>query len=57
MTPPNTPYTPELEGRDPLLVMREVIRSLPDVVAGWTTEQWERPHAPGKWTEIGRAHV
>jgi hypothetical protein len=47
---PNTPYSPELEGRDPLDAMREVIAGFPDVVAGWTTEQWERPYAPGKWT-------
>ena len=47
---PNTPYTPELEGRDPLLTMRETIPAISNAVAGWTTAQFERPYAPGKWT-------
>ena len=47
---PNTPYTPELEGRDPLLAMRDSIPAIANAVAGWTTEQFERRYAPGKWT-------
>ena len=47
---PNTPYTPELEGRDPLLVMRETIPAIANKVAAWSIEQFERPYAPGKWT-------
>ena len=47
---PITPYSPHLEGRDPLAVMRETIPALAQVVAGWTPEQFERPIAPGKWT-------
>ena len=47
---PTTPYTPELDGRDPLLAMRDSIPAVANAVAGWTSEQFERPHAPGKWT-------
>jgi len=47
---PNTPYTPELEGREPLDAIRETLRTFPDVVAGWTAADWERPYAPGKWS-------
>jgi hypothetical protein len=47
---PNTPYTPELEGRDPLHAMRDSIPAISNVVAGWTPAQFERPYAPGKWT-------
>lgn len=47
---PNTPYTPLLDGRDPLEAMRESIRGFQDTTAGWTREQWERPYAPGKWS-------
>ena len=48
--PPKTPYTPELEGRDPLLAMRDSIPAIANAVDGWTTAQFERPYAPGKWT-------
>jgi len=47
---PNTPYTIELEGRDPLLAMRETIPALANLVAPWTPEQFERSYAPGKWS-------
>ena len=47
---PNTPYSHHLDGRDPLEVMRETIKGYPNLVAGWTAEQWETPTGPGKWT-------
>ncbi len=47
---PQTPYSPHLDGRDPLLVIRETIPAISNAVAGWTEEQFERPVAPGKWT-------
>jgi hypothetical protein len=47
---PNTPYTPQLEGRDPLSAMRDSIPAIANAVAGWTPEQFDRPLAPGKWT-------
>lgn len=47
---PTTPYSPHLDGRDPLVVMRETIPAIANVLAGWRSEQFERPIAPGKWT-------
>jgi len=47
---PHTPYSPHLDGRDPLLVMRETIPAISNAVDGWTPEQFDRPVAPGKWT-------
>ena len=47
---PDTPYTPELEGRDPLAAMRETIPAIAAMVAGWSDTQFERAYAPGKWT-------
>ena len=46
----NTPYSHHLDGRDPLLVMRETIPAISNAVDGWTPEQFERAVAPGKWT-------
>lgn len=47
---PDTPYSHHLDGRDPLVVMRETIPAISNAVAGWTPEQFEQPIAPGKWT-------
>ena len=47
---PDTPYTPELQGRDPLEAMRETIPLIAATVAGWSDEQFDRAYAPGKWT-------
>ena len=50
MPVPNTPYTPMLEGRDPIVAMPDTIARMAAVVEHWTPEQFERPVAPGKWT-------
>jgi hypothetical protein len=50
VTAPNTPYTPDLAGRDPLMSMRDTIPAITSLVAGWSAEQYERQYAPGKWT-------
>jgi hypothetical protein len=47
---PNTPYSPQLEGRDPLTSMRETIPAFGALVAGWSSADFDRPWAPGKWT-------
>lgn len=47
---PNTPYTPALEGEDPLVAMRRTIPAIAALVSSWTPEEWDRPYAPGKWT-------
>jgi uncharacterized damage-inducible protein DinB len=50
MPVPNTPYTPMLEGRDPIAAMPETIARIAALVEHWTPEQFERPVAPGKWS-------
>ena len=47
---PVTPYSPHLEERDPLVVMRETIPAFAAVLSGLSAEAWERPIAPGKWS-------
>jgi hypothetical protein len=47
---PATPYTPELEGKDPLVSMRETIGAIVALAGSWTDAQFERPYAPGKWS-------
>jgi hypothetical protein len=47
---PITPYSPELAGRDPLVVMHETIPAIAAAVKGWTADRFERRYAPGKWT-------
>lgn len=47
--PPTTPYTADLEGREPLSAMRDKVARIRAVVSGWRPEQFERSYAPGKW--------
>jgi len=47
---PQTPYTADLDGREPLAAMRDTADKIGSIVAGWTPEQFERTYAPGKWT-------
>jgi hypothetical protein len=47
---PDTPYTAELEGKDPLISMRETSAAISALARGWTAEQFERRYAPGKWS-------
>ena len=49
-TIPSTPYSHHLDGRDPLVVMREMIKAYRNLPGGWTDAQWEMPTGPGKWT-------
>lgn len=46
---PQTPYTDDLGGREPLAAMRETAARIGALVAGWTPAQFERTYAPGKW--------
>jgi hypothetical protein len=46
---PTTPYSPHLEGRDPLAVMADSIARF-ERFASWADAQFDRPWAPGKWT-------
>jgi hypothetical protein len=46
---PTTPYSPHLDGRDPLPLMTESIGRF-ERLSAWTDEQFDRPWAAGKWT-------
>src|SRR5437867_3210564 len=50
MVPPTTPYTTQLAGRDPLVAMRKSADRIDRLTSTWTSEEFERTYAPGKWT-------
>src|SRR5262245_39806068 len=45
-----TPYTAKLEGKDPLVAMRETPERIRAAATSWSPQQFERSYAPGKWT-------
>ena len=47
---PTTPYTADLEGREPIGAMRDSAARIRTVAGGWRPDQFERTYAPGKWT-------
>ena len=47
---PTTPYTSDLENREPIRAMRDTAAKIRAVVGDWRPEQFERSYAPGKWT-------
>src|ERR1700758_5234454 len=47
--PPTTPYTPDLEGREPIAAMRDSVARIRAVAGGWSPDQFLRSYAPGKW--------
>jgi len=47
---PTTPYTPQLNGREPLAAMRDSAARIKGLVSGWSPEEFERTYAPGKWS-------
>ena len=49
-TVPSTPYSHQLEGRDPIEAMRSTIRRVEGLTANWRAAEYERSYAPGKWT-------
>src|SRR5262245_60187752 len=46
----DTPYTAKLEGKDPLLAMRETPERIRAAAASWSPQQFDHSYAPGKWT-------
>jgi hypothetical protein len=46
----DTPYTAKLEGKDPLVAMRETPERIRAAAASWSPQQFDRSYAPGKWT-------
>ena len=47
---PTTPYSPDLEGADPIAAMRDTAAEVARLVASWSADDFERAYAPGKWT-------
>ena len=47
---PLTPYTDDLGDREPIAAMRETIGRMRALTQHWSANQFERSHAPGKWT-------
>jgi uncharacterized damage-inducible protein DinB len=47
--PPTTPYTPDLDNREPIRAMRETTARIRAVAGEWSPDQFERRLAPGKW--------
>src|SRR3954463_13308343 len=48
--PPQTPYTADLDDREPITAMRDTVARIRALVSAWRPDQFERTYAPGKWT-------
>jgi len=48
--PPQTPYTNDLGGRDPIAALRETTSRIGAIAGGWAAADFERSYAPGKWS-------
>jgi hypothetical protein len=48
--PPTTPYTADLENREPVSAMRDTVARIRALAGAWRPDQFERSYAPGKWT-------
>jgi hypothetical protein len=47
---PQTPYTADLGGRDPIVSFRETPARIGALVGAWSPADFERTYAPGKWS-------
>jgi hypothetical protein len=47
--PPITPYTPDLDSREPVSAMRDSAARIRATVGDWRPDQFDRSYAPGKW--------
>src|SRR5678815_2498936 len=48
--PPITPYTVDLDTREPIAAMRDTTARIRAVVGEWLPDQFNRSYAPGKWS-------
>jgi hypothetical protein len=48
--PPQTPYTTDLAGREPIAALRETTSRIGVIAGGWAAADFERSYAPGKWS-------
>lgn len=47
---PQTPYTADLAGRDPIEAMAATVRRIEALTASWPPQQFDATYAPGKWS-------
>jgi hypothetical protein len=47
---PTTPYTGDLENREPIGAMRDTSARIHALAGAWSPAEFERSYAPGKWT-------
>jgi hypothetical protein len=47
---PQTPYTADLGGRDPIVSFRETPARIGALAGAWSPGDFERTYAPGKWS-------
>ena len=48
--PPQTPYTTDLDGRDPIAALRDTTSRIGAIARGFSAADFERSYAPGKWS-------
>jgi len=48
--PPQTPYTNDLAGREPIAALRETAARISVLARAWSPADFERSYAPGKWS-------
>jgi hypothetical protein len=48
--PPQTPYTPDLAGQDPIRALQDTPTRIRSIAAAWSAADFERSYAPGKWS-------
>jgi hypothetical protein len=48
--PPQTPYTADLAGREPISALRETTARIGAIAGAWSADDFERPYLPGKWS-------
>lgn len=47
---PQTPYTGDLDDREPITAIRDTADRIRALASGWTAAQFDRTYAPGKWS-------
>jgi hypothetical protein len=48
--PPQTPYTTDLNGREPVAALRETTARIGELARRFSAADFERSYAPGKWS-------
>ena len=47
---PQTPYTKDLDGREPIAALRDTTSRIGEIARQWSPADFERSYAPGKWS-------